>query len=211
MPNWNVDADQADFDFLQEYQKRRNYGSRKEVLHDARLALEKLEGNAETTKILENTEEYRKEREDLEHSVESDSSKIRLPNLGSEQELFGCDFRGFFNSENFYCGASPHSDLKPMVRVKSDGSVSKKLCKLCQRLKSEDRFLNGNVLTKSGETYKELLRKRKYEERLEQKREIEAVHTEAVKERRAVHSPRTSRIEFPQNRNGEPIDFYPSQ
>jgi len=148
------------------------------------------------TMCLDFIEEYRKSH-DLENQNQAviamiDELRCKTEPIKNTQELidvddnrdfdsFACQFRKPHDGTAFVCFSR-----NPLVRVLKDGMVPKDICRLCQRLQTEQRFLNGVILTSSGENYRQYLIRKRQEERLDFLKRKERIKTEAQEERRRL-------------------------
>ncbi len=107
----------------------------------------------------------------LEPSVESSDEP-------TDFDSFACIGRRPYNATDFQCWGK-----KPMMKIRSNLTVPKDICRTCQRLQLEEHFLNDVTLTKSGELYRRFL---KNKERERHAKEMENLKTQGVKERKQL-------------------------
>ncbi|MDH5448489.1 MAG: hypothetical protein OEX01_05740 [Candidatus Bathyarchaeota archaeon] len=164
--NLNSDVEDEDFKLIENIQKEKGFMSRRQAIHEiCNVYREKMLG-IETNSMSEN-------REDKEEDTP----------YFSDFGAFACRFRKAKDDEDFTCYSR-----NPLVRVKSNGTIPKDICRLCEKEQQEKQLLNRVTSTKSGQAYKEYHAKlsEKHIENLEYKREIEKIKTEGMRERKQV-------------------------
>jgi len=126
-------------------------------------------------------------KENNEKGIES-TIEVREPfETDLNQDDFGafaCPFRKPHDATTYLCFSR-----NPMVRVPHDGTIPKDICRLCERLQTEQRFLTQTTTTKSGEVFKEYLindKESKRQEKLDFLRKKEAIKIEAMKQRQKI-------------------------